>query len=239
VPRALALVACLVPCLVGPARASAATLLAEEVVAVVDKRPVLLTELEFEARLERARSIGLASIGAGLSAAELRAALDRYVDLLVVYAEAERLQVFDLAPGETDRELEAMRTAMGARFDAFLDAWGMDERALAESFRRRLRASRYLESRFRLAAKPREVDVRAHYRRHPEDCRAGESYEACAPSLRALLAKQRLAALTASFVADVRRRARVQVLRDFDRPGSEMPKSGHVVAPQSRGEASR
>src|SRR6185312_7573673 len=92
VTRTFALVACAV--LASAARADVRTVLGDEVVAVVDGRAVLLSEIEIEARLGRAVEEGAGTLEMPLSTADLKNALDAIIDRLVVYAQADRLQVF-------------------------------------------------------------------------------------------------------------------------------------------------
>lgn len=208
----------------------AASVLAEEVVAVVETRSVLLGELEVEARLVRAGEQGAATLGQPLSSRELRDALDRLVDRLIVYTEAERLQVFDLAAGDVDRAVLGLHARLGAApLDAFLASWDVDARTLAGIVQRELRVARYLDGRFRLAARPKETEVLAFFRDHADELQ-GRTFDQAAPGLRASLARERFQQLSEAFVADVRRRARVRVLRDFDAPGSETPKTGTASA---------
>jgi hypothetical protein len=204
--------------------------LAEEVVAVVETRAVLLSELEVEARLMRAQDDGPGTLTLPLEPAELRSALDRLIDRHVVFAEAERLQVFTLGAGEVDREIAALQARMGPeRLAAFLAAWDVDERTLRDIVQRDLRVGRYLEGRFKLAAKPREADLAAYWKAHLEEFR-GQTFEQAAPEIRQGLQRRKYQALAQGFVADVRKRARVRMLRDFEAPGSESPKSGTAAA---------
>lgn len=228
--RALGVVAAFASVAVLMRDANAEEVLAEEVVAVVDKRAVLLSELEFEARLARARAQGPQTLEAPVPPAELRAALERAVERLLVFQEAERLQVFELAPGELEAAVGALRALLGAtQLDAFMARWGLDDRSLSDVLQRELRAVRYLESRFRLASRPRELDVQAYLLSHRAEYMGRPSDEAAA-EVRMLLAKERFERLVASFIADVRRRTRIQLLRDFDAPGNELPKSGSASA---------
>jgi hypothetical protein len=197
--------------------------LVEEVVATIDTRALLLSELEAEARLMRARARGAALLEAPMTAVELRSALDELVNRTLVHAEAERLQVYEVRGPEVDAARAAVTEQLGAAaLEAFCSTWELDDRSLGEMLRRELRVQRYLEGRFRLASRPRDPDVKSWLagRGRPQPT------EAEVAAAREALGRQRFAELVAAYVRDIRRRATVVVLRDFDAPGSELPKSG-------------
>lgn len=228
--RALAALSCLA--VSAPARA-AEPVLVDEVVAVVDARAILLSELEVEARLLRAREEGLESLYGPVSQDELRAALDRLIDFAVLYAEAERLRVFELAPAELDRGLAQLRARLGDEAPRFQRWYEVADETLAEIVRRELRVARYLEGRFRLAARPRDTELAAFYAAHAADF-GGRTLEEAAAEVRVHLVKERFRQLADTFVADVRRRASVRILRDFEAPGAATPLSGSASAPEAQ-----
>jgi len=218
-------------------RASMATPgpLLEEVAAVAEKRPLLLSELELEARLERLRRQGVEGLKAIPAQAELRSALDRLVDQLLVYQEAERLQLFEPPPAEIATALAELRAlAVGVDLDRLLVEQGLDAAMLRDAVRREVRVRRYLDGRFRLAARPRDSELRRYWREHPELWQ-GRTLAQAAPELRQRLTTLRFVELAAAFVADLRRRADVEVLHDFDRPGAGLPTRGvATVAAESQ-----
>lgn len=203
-------------------------MLLDEVVAVVDTRFVLLSELMVETRLVRARREGPAALERPLDDAALAAGLDALIDRLVVHGEAERLQVFEVSAAQARAEVESWRQSIGpARLEAFLRRYEVDEHTLNEVVSRHLRVSRYLEGRFRLAARPRESDVEMYVAAHPDLSK--RPYDQVAPEVRDRLARERFQTLTQAFTADVRRRARVRLLRQFQ-SGQQTPYAGEVTA---------
>jgi len=212
------------------ARVPADAVLADEVVAVVDARAVLLSELELETRLAEGRRTGAAGLLTAPSPEALGAALDRLVDEYVLHAEADRLQVFELSDAEVAAGIAQLRRAVGAEaLSKLMDRFGVAEATLEAIVRRELRVRRYLEGRFRLAARPREADVQAAARRAaggPPDAEALQT-------ARERLGREKYEQLTRDFTADVRRRARVRVLHDPASAGSATPLSGSVTAPDA------
>jgi hypothetical protein len=207
--------------------------LLEEIVAVVDQRPILLSELVFEARLMRGRERGPPGVEGALAPAELAEALEGVIDRLVLHAEAERLQVFELSEAEVDAGLDALRRSLGPALDRLLVREDVPEQTLRETVERELRVARYLEGRFRLAARPREPEIAAYFEAHKDEFK-GRRLEQVAGEVRLRLARDKFQQLAATFVGDVRRRAKVRVLRNFEAPGSGTPMSGSAVAPEAR-----
>jgi hypothetical protein len=206
---------------------------AEEVVAVVDARAILLSDLELETAIARARVEGPSALTATPTAAQLAEGLAHFVDKLVVYAEAERLQVFELGPGDLQKGVDELKARLGPALPQFLKAREVDEQSLRDVVRRELRMARYLDGRFRLASRPRDAEVQAFVAEHAEDFAHLPPADRLAQA-RERISREKFAALTSAFVADVRRRARVRVLRNFDAPGSQTPTSGTETAPESR-----
>ncbi len=224
---AVAVAATALPCFAGERQ------LVEEVVATVDTRAILLSEFEVEARLMRARARGAATLGEPMGPLEMRTALDQVVNRLLVFAEAERLQVYEVRGPDVEAARGALVESLGSdALEQFLSRWEVDERTLADLLRREIRVQRYLEGRFRLAARPKENEVLAFLsgrgRTHPSEAEVAEA--------RLVLGRERFGQLVDAYVRDIRRRAKVVVLRDFDAPGSELPKSGHASAREARHE---
>ena len=149
--------------------ASQSSLLIEEVAAIVEKRPILLSELELEARLERVRKEGRSARFADpVGQPELRRALDRLVQHLLVFLEAERLQLFAPATADVTEALAAFEGRFGGGLARAVIEAGLDPASLVDSVRREVRVRRYLDGRFRLAARPRDSDLRRYWNDHPE-----------------------------------------------------------------------
>lgn len=182
----------------------------EELVALVDARPILLGELDIDARLHRARALGADRLFGPVEKMELAAAQERLIDLLVVHAEADRLQVFEVPVSEVDRAFGELRERLDPELmERFLRDFDLRDEDLLLLLRRELRAARYLEGRFRLASRPRDQEVQDAVERE-----RAEGRTASPEAVRAALARDRFVVLTRDFVRDLRRRSRVRIVRD-------------------------
>lgn len=229
---------CFLPVAGWSGRLHAQALLLDEVVAVVDlrtsgpNRSILLSEVELSARIDRALAQGAGSLSAPLDPDTLEAALTAYVDRLVVVGEAQRLEVFQLDAAEAEAAMDAFMDTIGrAPFEAWLERSGHLLESVREVVLQNARVTRYLEGRFRLAARPRAAQVQALWEAQQRQGDV-EAFEAARASLEKQLEKQRFDELVAQFVADVRRRVRVRVLRDFGAYGFGAAVHGTVSAPQ-------
>lgn len=222
-----------------PVVSQARALLLDEVVAVVDlriagpKRSILRSEVELSALIDRAMEQGASSLSAPLDVDTLDAALTAYVDRLIVVSEAQRLEVFQLDDDEADAAMAAFVDAIGrVPFETWLARSGQSLETVRDVVVQGARVTRYLEGRFRLAARPRAAQVQAQW---DAEHRQGstESFDAARVRIETQLEHQRFDELVAQFVADVRRRVRVRVLRDFGAYGVGTAVHGTVRAPQS------
>ncbi len=146
----------------------AAKRMIECVVAVVNQRPILLSELEFEARVALIGQGGIEAADAPSRALDLSPALDYLIGQLLAQAEAERLQVYAVADEEVQERLSAFAAALGsaAALERFLARHEVNEGYLAAILRRELRVERYLDGRARPASRPSEEAMRAWYSTH-------------------------------------------------------------------------
>lgn len=224
-------------CLLAPVAARSADapgpVLLDEVVAVVEARPITRSELEVEALLVRAFESGAQTLREPVEPALLARTLDRLIDELVVWDEADRLQVFRLTPAEVSAAQVALETRLdGPAFQRFLAEHELDDRSLAALIERQLRVARYLDQRFRLASRPREAEVRPYFDAHRADF-GDQPFEAVADDVRARLQRERMAALSRSFVADVRKRASVRILRRFGAGADDARMDGAASASEA------
>jgi hypothetical protein len=184
------------------------------VVAVVEKHAILRSDLDLDARLARARREGAGALAFEPTREALSESLRRLVDAHLVITEADRLQVFAVTQDEVDKAVAELRTSIGPKaYDQFLNEHQIDDLTIQEVVRRELRVRRYLDGRFRLAARPREVDIDRYFERHHEEFK-GKRKEDVIDIIRERVGRARFDKLTASFVADVRKRASLRVLHD-------------------------
>jgi hypothetical protein len=192
----------------------------DEVVAVVatrgqEARIVTLTQVSEEGRIALVARGGIEAAFAPLDGAVLRASLDWYVDQLLLYEEAVRLQVFEVDREAAQAELSRFRSAFRNPRDykAFLYQIDATEEDLASVLRRMLRVRRYLESRLgRLRPSPREIE--AWYAANPGEY-GGRPLAEVTDEIAARLSAGRAATETRALLADLRSRADVRILVDL------------------------
>jgi len=190
----------------------------DEVAAVVrapggETRVVTLSKLREEAR------IALVSRGATdaafrpLDGPALRAALQWYVDQILLFDEVTRLRVFEVDRAEVLAELRRFqgRFARPEDFRAFLDENELTEEELMAVLRRMLRVQHYLDSRVMRTARVPDADVEAYYRTHHADFGA-LSLEQVKEPIRARLSEDRIQAEVKSLVEDLRARGEVRLV---------------------------
>jgi hypothetical protein len=192
----------------------------DEVVAVVatrgqEARIVTLTQVSEEGRIALVARGGIEAAFAPLDGAVLRASLDWYVDQLLLYEEAVRLQVFEVDREAAQAELARFRSAFRNPRDykAFLYQIDATEEDLASVLRRMLRVRRYLESRLgRLRPSPREIE--AWYAANPGEY-GGRPLAEVTDEIAARLSAGKAATETRALLADLRSRADVRILVDL------------------------
>jgi hypothetical protein len=216
-----------------PAGSAAAATFLDEVVAVVQNHAILQSELDLDARLTRARREGAGALALPPSREGLADSLRRLIDAQLVLTEADRLHVFEVTQADVDRAVAELRTAIGPKaYDQFLNEHQVGDTTIQEVVRRDLRVHRYLDGRFRLAARPRDADIDTYFQKHEEEFR-GKRKEDVLDIIRERVGRARFDRLIASFVADLRKRATLRVLHDplADRDGAVM--SGTATAAEA------
>lgn len=186
----------------------------DEVVAIVEKHAILRSDLDLDARLARARREGAGALAQVPSREALAESLRHLVDAQLVLTEADRLQVFTVTQDEVEKAVAELRTSIGPKaYDQFLNDHQIDDITIQEVVRRDLRVRRYLDGRFRLAARPQDADIDRYFERHQEEFK-GKRKEDVVDIIRERVSRARFDHLTTSFVADVRKRASMRVLHD-------------------------
>jgi hypothetical protein len=173
----------------------------ERVLAVVDERPLLLSEVR---AVEAVRGLGRAH------------ALEASIDERLMHEEAARLPQAAVSDADADRALEALLASRPALEDRVPRA------ELRRLIRRQAAILRYVEFRFRPQVRIREEELRAawneDYRGKPE----GPPFEEAAPTLRARLERRALDERIEEWVRNLRSRAEI---RYVEGPGSPPPDS--------------
>jgi hypothetical protein len=176
----------------GPASAQPAppprTEIVERIVAVVDERPLLLSDV----RTQRAVS-GLAE----------EAALEAAIDERLMHAEAARIPQAEVPAEEEDRALALLlETRPALRSEA--------EPALRRLLRRQLAILKYVEFRFRPQVRVRDEEVRRAWEEGQAGDPAGPALEDEQEAIRARLERRALDERVEAWVKELRARADVR-----------------------------
>jgi hypothetical protein len=156
--------------------------LLERILAVVDGRPVLLSEV----RLVQA-----------LRGLEAGAALEELVDERLMLREAGRLAQSAVSPEEEERALAALRESSPA-------ARAAGEPELRRLVRRQAAILKYIDFRFRPQVSASEQDVRRAYDERYQGQTGAPAFEEAAPALLGELARQALDRRVEAWVAELR-----------------------------------
>ncbi len=178
--------------------------LIERTVAIVGGQAITLSDVR--------AALGLGLIERPPSGDPIPVSTRRLVDRTLVLREVQRYS----PPEPSDAAVDARVAAIVAGYrdvSAYRDALetaGFDEDRLRAWMRDELRIAAYLDQRFAAAGTPSDDDVAAEFARRREEYeKAGQSFEAAAPSIRARLTAERRAELVADWIADLRRRTPV------------------------------
>ena len=158
----------------------------ERILAVVDGRPVLLSEVELFAKV-RGQDAG--------------PALEGLIDEQLMYREASRLPQAALTPAEEQRAFESLL--------ARLPPASADEaEPLRRLARRQAAILKYVDFRFRPQVRVSEEAVREAYEAAGHE--GGATFEEAAPALRARLAEEDLSRRIEEWVKELRQAAEIR-----------------------------
>jgi hypothetical protein len=157
----------------------------ERILAVVDGRPVLLSEVEL---FEKVRGEGQAP------------ALEGLIDEQLMYREAARLPQAALSPSEEEQAFASVQARVPA-------AGAEEQEALRRLARRQAAILKYVEFRFRPQVRVGEEAVRAAY---DKEGRTERTFEQAAPALRARLADEDLSRRIEDWVKELRQAAEIR-----------------------------
>jgi hypothetical protein len=175
--------------------------------------PILLSDVELVARLALARS----GNGSGpLTPALLQAALEQLVGEILIRREASRLHAADPPPDAARRQREAIERAVGGpeALAALLSRHGVGPEEIDAIATRRAVVESFLGANLEGSTAITDADVERAYleQRHPF---VGRPLDEVREGLRAWLRVTRLDADVARWLATLRRRSAVRVLRPF------------------------
>lgn len=193
----------------------------DEVVAVVatrgrEARVVTLTKVAEEGRIALVSRGGVEAAFAPLGGAVLRASLDWYVDQVLLFDEAVRLQVFEVDRAAVQAEVARFRGEFRSPkdFQAFLYQIDATEEELSNILRRSLRVRRYLESRLG-RSRPSAAEIQAWYDAHASEY-GGLPLGAVRDDVAARVTGARADAETRALLSELRSRADIRILVDLD-----------------------
>lgn len=169
--------------------ARAEPLLVERILAVVDGRPVLLSEVRLVERL---------------TGQDRERALEALIDERLMFREASRLPQAALTTDEETRALESLRARGGPAIA------GLAEGDLRPIARRQATIVKYVEFRFRPQVRVDEQAVRRAYDLALSEGAVRPEFEAVAPELRQRLAEEDLRQRIEAWVQELRRGADVR-----------------------------
>jgi hypothetical protein len=182
-------VALALPSAASPQGASPRTEIVERVVAVVDERPLLLSDV----RAQQAVS-GLAE----------EAALEAAIDERLMYAEAARIPQAEVPPEEEDRALALLlETRPALRSE-------VEEPGLRRLLCRQLAILKYVEFRFRPQVRVSDDEVRRAWEEEQAGNPAGPALEDEQEAIRARLERRALDDRVEAWVKELRARADVR-----------------------------
>ena len=194
----------------------------DRIVAVIDRRPLVLSELELEGRVELIQQGGVQAATEALSDDDLAAALEWAIGQRLALAEADRLQVFDVEEADVIKAFRAFEAQIGGpeALRAFLERQEASQGQIAVILLRDLRVSRFLDSKVKLSARVTEDDLRSFYSAHAGEL-GGLPYEQVRDTLKARLTRERYRALAQKQLAALRAKADVRVVAPFGRKADE------------------
>jgi len=138
---------------------------ADRMVAVVNKRVVLQSELEQEVRVDfMLRSLPLSQA----TSAEMEAMLERLIDQSLLQQQSVTTAMLDPKPEELAEALRKLRAGIpgaqdGGQWQAMLAAYGIGERDVELHIAAQLRLLRFIDLRFRPLTRVDRASVTAYY----------------------------------------------------------------------------
>ncbi|MGC4113861.1 MAG: hypothetical protein QM765_04240 [Myxococcales bacterium] len=189
--------------------------------AILDNRPLLLSELEFEARVALIQQGGTRAASAALSDEDLASALDWAIGQRLALAEATRLQVFDVDAAEVAKAVKQFEVQIAgpSKVEAFLAAQEATPGQLAAVLQRGLRVSRFLDTKVKLSARVTEEDMSRFYALHASEL-GDQPYDRVRDGIKTQLMRERYRVLAKKLLDDLRAKADVRIVAPFAQQAS-------------------
>ena len=146
----------------------------------------------------------------------LAAVVDRLIERRLILREVDRYAPPDPAEADVDRAVTEIRARAGSptQFDAILLQTGFALDQLRRHVRDDLRIESYLQQRFG-AVQPAEEEIQRYYREHAAEFSQGavlRPFEEAHDVAKAALVAERRAATIRDWMADLRRRANINIV---------------------------
>lgn len=192
----------------GLSTGAAAADVIDRVLAIVGSQLVTLSDAYL--------ALALGRVEAGEAADPVGVALSSLVERQLVLAEVDRYALPEPDAASIDRRVAELREALASRPGGGqpMAALALDESRLRDIARNDVRIGTYLGQRF-AALQPTEADVAAYYREHPDLYRRDgvlRPFVEVQAAVRQRLASERRQLLIDAWIADLHRRADINVL---------------------------
>lgn len=202
----------------------------DKIVAVIEQQPILLSDLEIEARVALIQQGGTAAADVeDLGRETLARTLDHVINQRLVQREADRLQVLRLEDDARRQAYEDFVRRLGGEisFQAFLARHEIGAPQIVSILERDLRVTQFLANKVGLGARVAEAEVRDYFDAHPERF-GGSEFSAVRAVIAATLTRERVMSLTRQFLDDLRARAELRILTPFSAAGAPPEGAGAI-----------
>lgn len=209
----------------------------DKVAAVIDQTPILLSELDLEARVTLIRQGGVrAAVVADLGLDVLKEMLGHVINQRLGEREANRLQTVRIsAESQLEAYEEFVRQIGGeAAFQDFLQAHEASAQRVMTILERDLKVTQFLADKISMSARISEADARDFYDADPQ--RFGtRPFEDVRSAIIAMLTRDKVKELSAQFFEELKERAEIRVLPPFaDVAEEHRPTERHGPPPMVR-----
>lgn len=194
----------------------------DRIVAIVERQPLLLSDLEFEARIALIQQGGALAVSAPLGDDDLAAALEWSIEQRLLLTEAERLRAFELDEATAARTYKSFveKIAGPRKLEAFLASQEATESQLTAVLLRSARVARFLDSKMGLS-RVTEEELTRWYAAHASEL-GGQPYEKMREGIRTRLTRERYRTLVKKQLDDLRSKADVRIVAPFGkRPAAD------------------
>jgi len=200
----------------------------DRIVAVVNGRPVMESELIEQLRFEQFLDAAPPGV---ISVAQQRAALDRLVDQLLLAEQMDAVKFEEPSADEVSKKVEEIRRQTvpnQKEWTVALQRYGLTEGDVAEHVALQLRTLRFVDARFRPAIRVDPHAVEGYYREKlvPKMKQAGAQplpLQQVEPRIREILVQQQIDDLLESWMKSLRTQAEIRLPVPSSSVGAAQP----------------